>query len=635
MSSISDKTGQFLDDILKAAVDSRGPNQLCDAPCAGQTVRGIGDAGGQCLFACPALEVSHTADAGNHYEITIDKDYKKDRLFLRCSFRLVPDVKDSDAVALRLFDPVVNMVMGSGQKLTRKRLDTSILSRSPQTATCKAFLTLTEFKYLTDNLSKGDVRFEWEGDVRWYDVSDPAILAKLNAREETVAYKTLRVRGTTEDILIEKDNPTTFGAVNGAMDWQVERLGDDKIVWFKDTMIRGTYYMLPQNYWIRANSHNRPSVKAVFPKGTEDVDITTQPIRYQFEISPYYHPGAERDLYNIVTKRSGGAMKYCRLTHGGYSSIAFEWDPDFVLRFQELGVNLSQVGRLDTLPGSSFTLSLDVNPTSIEFFNETLKSGVTVGWMAFEQGRIKVDVVLNIHRLAQPHLDVRVKDRARKSIPFPYEAVISNLGDVGFEVRDCKVSILSERKGAVKDAVHDLTVTTTWPVLLPGNGSHTVTLSPGTIEMLKGRSRLLGFIPCKRWTRLVCEPCSIYLCEDDADAFFSQEFYASAYSRKGQWIVEAELSLSPSPLRKVSEVEVAFRTGEGDVPSVILSAAKPSRKVTMSKTLNYILFPQLRSYTYRFRVNTGTGFGEWSEWAEGPAEGSLRLYDDLVKPFIK
>ena len=128
---------------------------------------------------------------------------------------------------------------------------------------------------------------------------------------------------------------------------------------------------------------------------------------------------------------------------------------------------------------------------------------------------------------------------------------------------------------------------------------------------------------------------SVYLTDEDVQSFFNTGFYLNAYQPKDKWIVSVLLSLSESPLKKISQVEVQLRTSEGELPAFVLRKGAGSREIEMSKTLNFLLFPELRRYEYHFRVDTGTGYGEWSEWAEGPSEGSLRLIDTIVEPYIK
>lgn len=628
--------------ILKY-LESKGPNWLLSAPKREGVVLGIDEEGMKRAYCFPTVAISHTADLSNDVDIVFVKDYKNSKFKLNCTFKVNPVVEKESPIPMRLFSAWVTLNLETGEKTTKLPLQVSISSDYPQTLTASTLVNVKEFDFLAECFEKGYIYFTWGGEVRWYDVSDPALLSALRGENTTekvsLTTSTANVTGRVDDILIKRDNETTYGAVLGTLDWEDEHF-DQYVVWFKDMMTQNAYYLLPQIYWIKANpKDNSPSINVTVPSmGVDDdeEDASKVPYRYTITVSPYYHPRSLRNMYEVVTRRSHGSVRYCRLAAGGFKDVEFRWDPDFLANFGKVGIKADVEGVVDAQPGSSFNLVFQINTESYEHFHDLLKEGVKVGIVIFDN-HIEVDVKLNAHRLAQLQVDARTLMSADRRYKFSYQSVIQNPGKTGLRIDSCEMTSLSrDKNGVVKDSNYGMKNTGKC-YLSPGE-SKTVDLAPFEIQELAKKSRSLGLFPNRYWTELVCQPCDIYLDEKDVEDFLGKGLFGIAtQSRYKFWTIKVCWNLSLSVKEKVDKVEVELHTVEGTLPPVTLTKDKESVVVTMSKTIHFSLFTELRNYIYRYRVDIGSGATNWSDWTPGhvwderqTTDNDLVIYDDNI-----
>ena len=253
--------------ILKY-LESKGPNWLLSAPKREGVVLGIDEEGMKRAYCFPTVTISHTADLSNDVDIVFVKDYKNSKFKLNCTFKVDSVVKEGSPIPMRLFSVWVALNLETVEKKTKLPLQVSISSDN-KSLTASTLVNVKEFDFLAECFEKGYVYFTWGGEVRWYDVSDPALLAALQGKNTTekvsLTTSTANVSGRVDDILIQRDNETTYGAVLGTLDWEDEHF-DQYVVWFKDMMTQNAYYLLPQIYWIKANpKDNSPSINVTVP----------------------------------------------------------------------------------------------------------------------------------------------------------------------------------------------------------------------------------------------------------------------------------------------------------------------------------------------------------------------------------
>lgn len=645
MGSGASKDGllHFLDDALNKAADERAPHYLYGAPTPGLTTRGKDENGKEDLYVLPVLTITTRAMKGSPLAVWFDKDYTKKRVVMRFEFQADPSATSPNqkVVVMRLWD-VSARIRIDGDSPWSTTVEMRYNMDSPQLFHGYVYFTIPEFEFIQDNLEKNNVHFSWEGKVKYYNIGNEKIRQSLIEKKNSVQPETYYVTGEIDDLIIKKTDESAYGAVQGLLDWQMEKYGEN-VVLFKDTMVKDTYDFLPQKYWIVADPDtNKPCVTAVTVPGDNPDDINSYRLMVDFIVAPYYHPGAERDLFSTINRRSSGKVKHCYFSYGGYTSAKFVWAKEFLDGFfRTCGIKKAVDGEISTAPNNSFHISLECEMQAVDQLIKALMSdkGLQVGYVVFDDREkdLTVDVDLRLRKLTQLNLVTKVLPSDNESIPFPYKFQILNYGEIGVSIEGCKVSMLSRDKDMnVKNARHGLNTGNTWPCELGRKKGMGLQLAQRDIIGLINESSLLNVITTKHWTELVCEPFGVELIDFDPMKWIFNQEYDQIHQKVDLWKLLVFRNFSPDISEQVKVLEVELRTEEGVVETVRLTDDTPTQDVVLSKTLGAILQGNDdRCYHYRFRIDKGDGVGSWSELVTVQhVSRSLNIYDDLITPLL-
>lgn len=634
----------FLDDAINNAVEARAPHHLYGAPTAGLAIKGKDENGKVGMYCLPVLALTTRAMSGNPLSVWFDKDYKKSRIVMRFEFRADPSVNSPTQriEALRLWS-VSAQIKVSGDSPWSRTVEMHYNMDSPQMFEGRVYFEVSEFEFIQDNLEKNQVSFHWDGKVRYYDIGNDVIRQKLIEKKSVGDPAECYVSGEIDDIIIKKDDVSAYGAVQGLLDWKIEKFGDNVVI-YKDTMVENTFDFLPQKYWIMADPDtNRPCVTAVTVPGDNPDDIDSYRLLVEFAVGPYYHPGAERDLYSVISRRSSGKTKHCYFSYGGFQSAQFVWSAEFLEGFyKDCGVKRSIEGEVATSPSTTFRIALECKMDAVDQLIKALMSdkGLQVGHVVFDDranDSLKVDVDLRLRKLTDLKLVTKVLPSDNESIPFPFKFQVLNYGEIGVNIEGCKISMLGrDKNGEVKSARHGLSTGNTWPVDLGSRKGMGLQLSQKDIVSLINDSSFFNLFKTKNWSELVCEPYGVELIDFDPMKWVFNQEYDQIHQKVDLWKLLVVRNFSPEVSEQVKMLEVELRTEEGTVETARLTDDTPNRDVVLSKTLGSILQEKDdRCYHYRFRIDKGSGFGTWSELTTvTKVSRSLNIYDALVEPLL-
>lgn len=655
---------------LQSATDSLSVNLLKAAPAApengaaGAIVDGFDSHGRECPYGWPALEVDRRTMSGAPPAIWFEKDYKSGKIRMCFEFIVKSTSRDTET-ALLLTGMEIAMIIKDGDGRIRKVLQTQNFSPvKPQKAMASMNMTLEEFSHLKKMLaSEGTVSLEWSAKIPWVLVGDFEAYKKAKKENAKVDNRENAVQGSIPIAIVERDDgdyeewsdyaKSAFGKVRGLLSWTHATIGKDRHeVWYKDSMSQWTYFFLPQIFRIKADPYtNNPLIRIGLLKGkTADAEPR---VMVNFEMGPYYHPRAKRDLYTIINRQSNGVVKYCLFNYGGYDSARFEWNRELFECgiFSSIGAHPVELEKnIDTLPDSSFTVAFDLSLESFGDFQErVLTEGIDIGNVVLttkegvedKSREIKIKADLDLRKLTQTQLGIKVHESDNKKIKFPYKIELTNPGNNDLEIGGCEFSYLSEKKKAelIRDAHHGISTTNQWPIRLKKGETQIVELTQDSINSLSRKNTFMGLNIRKYWTELVCEPYGIRLTDSDLERImYSAQDFAS--NKIETWELEIHLNFSDKPdLEAVKHVEIQLRNEElGTDIAKTLSRGSEGIKVTMARNLAAILATQKssdRKYEYRLKVICPMAESTWSEWKDGSSSPSLYIYDNDVLPLIE
>lgn len=422
-----------------------------------------------------------------------------------------------------------------------------------------------------------------------------------------------------------------FGDVNNLLCWDSEIL-DGHTVYFKDPFKDDIIYFLPQEYRIMALESNAPDITTEIVKSGD-----TQKILTRIKIAPYVHPNAKRDVYRIFFNRKG--KKYCDLKYGGYDSAQFKWGgemPDGKLYgdngFTDININNTEI---NASPDSCFTIVLETPRDELAklFQEKILGEGIHIGDVYFTvhddiDGENKkelgpIPVKLDLHKLAGIHPEVKIDSCSRPD----YEATITNRGSYPIEIGGLAMSLLS----GTSDAVHDLKIQSNLPIpaLLEQNSCMHVRVTQEQVENLPR-----GFT----WNKLLCEPYSIRLRDEDLKGALTKINESAAYVHE-EWILLLETSVDWVKRQEITALQVGLRNKFGLNEIVTLTSDQVKKNISMTPNLGASLNTKLESnriFEYRFRYFTTDGPKEpdWTAWLTCSSNYLLIRDNDLNEPTV-
>lgn len=651
MSQFTDNFGSILGDAVLRTMMAKGPHFLYGAPSSGVLVKGRDEDDNEYMYAFPKLKLAHQAISSNPVALWFDKNYEKRTVRMNCEFQVDPVLTSTTVQVrpLKVMDLTITLRLGSTLPY-RKAVKLNYNMEYPQMIKGTVDFNIQEFAYIKEQLEKLQVYFEWEGKIRWYDISNPGTVQHMmETKGKNVDLSSCPCSGKTDSVVVKESDDNMFGAVKGLLDWEKEVF--DKVdsngkrhtyvVWFKDTMVKDTYDFLPQVFWIKANPKtNKPSVTIVADPGDHPEDLSSHRLLFDFSIAPYYNPKAERDLFSVIRRRSSGKVKYCYFSQGGYEKAVFEWDNVFLNGFcKEVGIKPAVTGEVSISPDSSFNISLECTFTSADTLKTELSQGLVVGHVVFpEKEDMVLDVELNLFQLTQLFLEVQPQESTDKTIRFPYQAKILNWGDVDLTIGGCEMSVLSLKNGEIQDARHGLECGNTWPFHLPRKSGAKIQLSKKDVYDLVDNSRIAGIFASDHWSKLVCQPYSVTLKNQaDVDRLFLTEYIDQIHTDIALRKMNVALSLSPDVWDKVTQVEVEVNPDNSTPETVTLDRKNPEKEILLTKTfLSIMNGKNERHFFYKYRVDTGSGYGRWSDDKEVSQAGTeLGLFDNHILSMIQ
>lgn len=630
----------ILEGALRREFEIRGIHLLYGSPSSQLPVRGKDLNSWEAFYCIPKLQFKHRLMDGNPQCLYFRKNYEKGKVEMVAEFEAVPSLGGKEVVPMKLSDFRATLVAGRENPL-RKSATADCSRETPQTISLSVYLTLEEFRFVKEKLTNGQVSFEWMGAMRWHDISQPDALQHLREKNGNVEPSSRSLSGTLVAATVEENNASTFGSVRGLLNWEMETIvgkDDTYVVWFKDTMEQNTYYFLPQIYWIKADPrNNKPLMTMVASPGADPKDVSGHRILLDFSVAPYYHPRAERDLYSVVARRSAGKLQYCNIEVGGYESARFDWDPEFIRGFcHDVGINPLYKGEVSTAPDTSFSISLECTKVGYSALKEKLFEGLKVGSVIFpEQDDMKVSVVLNIHRLANLNLEVQAVESTNKDINFPYQAILRNYGSVGLEIGDCELSSYAREGGNLVDVRHHLACGNTWPVFLGSKKGTMLQMARRDILDLLEKTKKAIVLKKKYWTHLDCAPHTISLPTEDAEMCLA-EYIDQIHADIDLWTLHVRMGISPELWEDIAGVEVKVSAAGMQPEVVFLDRENRDKFILMGESFkSFLSGDKNREYTYQMRLDSGSGYGPWTDPKVVQGAGTLlEFYDRDVEPLM-
>lgn len=664
MSQASNSAGTSFLNALQMAMNSTGINLLYGTFTKNAVMKGVDSNGKEFIYGYPQMEISLQAIEGAPVDIAFSKSGK--RIKMCCVFDVKTPLKD--AIPLVMTDIKISMHIGTGEagKYTVKSLTVYSAPVQHQRATGEVDLSLEEFYNVKQQFEKNNIYFTWSSDVKWIDISKEETQAKIKTEGFNKFVSTTHFISEKLEVNASADIEKCLKGVASLLKWQYKEFEKNYNIYYKDTMVDNVYNFLPQVFRIKASEiTNAPQMKLSLKVGDAPTNNATNKLLIEFNMAPYIHPNAKRDLYNQIRRTDG--IKYCSLDYGGYESAEFEWsDKMKVGYFSSLGIKpLVEEKNIEAAPGSIFSISFEATLEAYELLRKDLKEGgIEVGNVYFnvkngfnnkieKLGPIKVE--LDLKKLVDPNLEIEIleisEEKAKKGkglfgkikslfdkekIDLPYQALITNRGDYPLEISNAALSIIAEDKNKkLLDVAHDLKINSVLPVILKKGESSLVELTPDQIKILrKKNTAFFDLIDTRNyWTRLECEPYKVQLLPEYIQAIISD--IETVYLFK-TWTLSISIAQTVWVLfPEIIQVEVNVKNEYG-VDEIITFTDSASKDVVMARDIRAVLATKQNSqqeYTYRYRVVTKTAGSDWTPWS-APCTSSLFINDINIKNLI-
>ena len=651
-------------EITKKYVDSKGPNWVRGKINENAIMDGMDEEGRSVRFSMPAFSFKNRTLSGNPVALWFTKDDKEGAqgrpVILHCEFTSVPTI--SGTTPLLMVEDHVKMVVADSSSPISRDMSVDYTYIRPQSINARCSLTLDEFLFLKAKLSqKNAVKFEWNGVIRWYDISNPDTLAALKAWGLAKDEKTNSVqkapdffsKNASGSVFVEvsEDSESAYGGVKKLLCWEYCEISEEHHIWFKDTLENDTFEFLPQEFRIKADAlTNAPKMSIDMKVGTPG-DITTYRVLVGFDIAPYYHPRAKRDLYRLIDKRTGGKVKYCFLNYGGYDtdSVRFEWAGDATFELlKEFEIKKMEVkSAIKTSPDSSFRIALETSVFGLTRLKEFLsQESLEIGkvYLTVKDGlksepiEIPLLVMLDLRELSGMSLDIKPLPGTDKKIAVPYRLQVTNTGSYDIIIGGIEMSLLAEKKGSVRDAEHGLTAICSFPRgLLKVGESGEVEIEHSEAFKLSRKDKFLGVKVRDYWTKLLCEPHTVSLDVGDIQTFL--DTYKNVKEVK-LWTLKVRACFKWSDFPDISWLMLEFKNDAyGLRCGTRLSKGLSETDVILSDNLLSILSTQKRkgkTFQYHLQVKTSAGESGWSAWQDATPDqvDYFDVTEDMFKPLI-
>jgi len=627
-------------------------------PVESGTVRGKSVKEGDGIYCYPTAEMGRRALTGSPLALWFVKDEKERKI--RMNIEMMTKATVSGAKPYPLVNVKLSLCVldDNGNKIISSASSSSSSSSSPQKISGSAYYTLPEFSFVKERIKKGfdsgnpQLFIQWSGDLVWVPMADYSkYTEEQDANKKKAMWSTFHVSGELP-VNVDYTNEYLYHGVKGLLNWEEVWIGSGNYnIWFKDTLETNSYYFLPQMFRIKANPiTNAPKMSFSLVRDPEanSSDYHSYKVRMSFEMVPYYHPRAERDLYREMNKRTSGHVKMCNMMYGGYESATFtpRKEESINALFHQLGVKLLQEGEIQTAPDSSFTISLE---SSLDAFNAIRDAimggaGIHIGDVIVEVKdglddtirKIPLQAELDLMKVAGTNIGINILESSNKKYRFPHSVELTNNGKYTIEIGGCELSMLSEKKGNERDSVHELKTDETWPITLAPGQKTVIVLQTSDLETLNKKNKFLGLNIRKYWTTLICQPYSVHLRKEDLNAII-EDIEDHASSDIKIWELEVAMRFDWSSLPDVEAIEVEVKNEEYAKDEIVkMNKGTESTKVNMSGNLTAIRQAQLifnQNYQYRLRAVMKDRVTAWSEYQDGSGI-TLYLFSKAISPLL-
>ena len=632
--------------VVQDALDSFGVAFVQEEPQDLRFVGGRTFKGKTYDYSMPTVVLDRRSTSTSPLALWFTTDLKTRKVKLHFQFVVEPQLAGKQPFFISDFKLQLRIHNEDGKDTWPQLHVNPILPVDPQRISGYTELTLPEFVNLKNVLGDdpdedgGSVTFRWEGNVKWVLLSDFKAFSETQDNSvRSSLIKSKYVHGEVP-VSIPEDDEEAYAGVKGLLNWESEHIESEADpngydIWFKDTMEANTYYFLPQVFRIKADPEtNAPKMTVTFVRdpGVDARDFSAYTVRLNFEMGPYYHPRAERDLYRVMKRRAEGRIKVCNIKYGGYESATFTMQTTEGLNaaFSLLGVKALIEGEIKTNPDSSFQVSLETSMDCYNHIRDTIltEDGLYIGDVNVTvkeglDGNLKVIQLparLSLQSLTGYNLEIRPLESTEKKIKFPYQVEVINRGAFPVRIGDSELSMVSEKKQAPRDVMHELKTNESWGFELSQDERRTFTLCDNDIQKLnKKNTGLFGLQYRKYWTKLICQPYHVRVLEKYLLGFLD-DVQDHAKSHLDVWHVRIKSLLDWEGLPDVECIELQIVNDRYNINKTVeLNAKSTPPPINMCDSLTAILdtqFIENQTFRYRFRAILKERNTPWGEFHE-------------------
>ena len=488
---------------------------------------------------------------------------------------------------------------------------------------------IKEFLSLRNAIEKGKVHFSWAGTNKCAFLSAPLeCMGDLNLFLLFLftSYNEEKIQKNWITGIINIPDGTDckymFDGVKNVDCWDDHYLNEnkDKLV-YKIPLEGNAMCILPQEYRIGAEPSNAPAIETISVKEGDTHKILTR-----IRITPYVHPNAKRDAYDIYSQINN--KKYCELKYSGFESADFRYDNEMA------GGNLygpggfesiTREGEVEAAPGTCFSIVLKTPTDGLVdlFHDQIMNKGIDIGNVVFtvkngdEKKDLKVPVKLNLHKLSGIQPAVKVLEYQWPE----YRLMLTNVGQYPIEIGGLALSVLHHSDNDdVTDAEHRLKWKNEGRFILPPDESKTIELTHEQVENLK-RLNDSGNVDIGYWDEFICEPYSIRLQDDTLKQILNTTNDRASYGND-TWTLTVMKMFNWDDFPGLI-VQIELKNQFGPLPSVILEPSGDERpKVSMVQNLGAEMSTRNagdRVFEYRLTAITEGG-AKQGEWRSGSTD---------------